>query len=113
MTKLYFNYKGEKKSFNLIEQSDLDKLITTINTLAKRLEDLENSNTDPRSEQIKVELQWLKDNKLSAEEIADRYFKVSTSKNNFSNKELYLHLGGTGNPSEKIMSEFTYKKLHG
>lgn len=97
-----------------IELPVKDETTYTLDSIVKRIETLEKEVLELRecceketlNKDISNEVQFLKSNRLTANQIAARYNKGNDNKNGYSTTEIYKHLGGEGNPSEIKMSEY-------
>lgn len=111
---------AEVSNFITVVQT-LQPSLVQLETLIQDVEGLKDKNNQleekineccPDQRNIEEELQYLKDENFTAKKIASRYYKTKVNDTGFSTTDLYLYVGGQGNPTEKVMSEFIYGKLN-
>lgn len=60
---------------------------------------------------VEDEVNFLKTQKFSPEDISKRYFKTKLNNTGFSTSVLFKYLGGTGNPTETLMAKYIHEQL--
>lgn len=89
--------KRERHTFP--EMKDLNAAVAALEAKISALEAKIGSccgNTDPcTGKTVETELAYIKAQKLTPEQVAERYYKTTNTKNCFSTTELYQAAGGT------------------
>lgn len=88
-----------------ILEGEVKKLSNRNDDLEKKMSEITGIKT------LDDEILYLRSSGLDSKGIASRYNKTNKNRNNFSTTEIFKKLGGTGNPSERLMAEFIYEKI--
>lgn len=98
----------------LVTKKGFSELEKTLKDYEKRIEKLEKDVGEKSNiiDNLNIEIAFLKEQGLTAKEIATRYYKTRNTKNGFSTKQIFEHFGGSGNPSEIKMATYIHEKIN-